>query len=112
MCVNYVGIGRNIRQCRKQRGLRQAQLAKMVGVSEQHISHVECGSAKLSLPLLCKLADLFQVDVRLLLAEETAVKEDDTELMELLQMATAEQRKLCTALCRTVILFRFASGDA
>ena len=43
MAIDYKVIGSNIKVCRIRKNLRQAQLAEMVGVSSQHISHIECG---------------------------------------------------------------------
>lgn len=104
MEVDYHSIGRNVKQYRLKRGMKQAQLAQKVGVSAEHISHVECGYTKLSLPLLLKLAEVLNTTIIGLLANdeitESLLKE---ELEELLKHATEEQLKLCTALCQSVL---------
>ena len=49
MAIDYKVIGSNIKVCRIRKNLRQAQLAEMVGVSSQHISHIECGRTTVGL---------------------------------------------------------------
>jgi transcriptional regulator with XRE-family HTH domain len=44
MEIDYVAIGKKIREIRKHRKLSQQQLAKMVNVGTTHISHIESGS--------------------------------------------------------------------
>lgn len=41
--LNYAEIGRNIRRFRIKAGLKQNQLAEKIGVTPQHISHIESG---------------------------------------------------------------------
>lgn len=56
MAIDYKEIGSNIKVCRIRKNLKQAQLAEIVGVSSQHISHIECGRTTVSLPLLISIA--------------------------------------------------------
>jgi transcriptional regulator with XRE-family HTH domain len=44
MEIDYVAIGKKIREIRKHRNLSQQQLAQMVNVGTTHISHIESGS--------------------------------------------------------------------
>ena len=48
--MNYYEIGQRIRKFRKAYNLSQEQLAEMVGISTTHMSHIETGNTKLSLP--------------------------------------------------------------
>ena len=50
--IVYQEIGNNIKICRIRCNLKQAELAEMVGVTSQHISHVERCQTKPSLTLL------------------------------------------------------------
>ncbi len=59
--MDYHLIGQRIRYFRKQRGLSQEQLAERVYISTVHMSHIETGSTKLSLPVLVDLARELQV---------------------------------------------------
>lgn len=67
MAIDYKEIGSNIKVCRIRKNLKQAQLAEIVGVSSQHISHIECGRTTVSLPLLISIAQALSVDLYALL---------------------------------------------
>lgn len=54
--MDYVGIGKRIREHRKRLKLSQEELAEMVNISTVHMSHIETGYTKLSLPVLVDLA--------------------------------------------------------
>lgn len=58
--MDYYMIGQKIRKFRKSCGLSQEQLAEEVGISTTHLSHIETGNTKLSLPCLLKLLQLCQ----------------------------------------------------
>ena len=61
MKLNYYEIGQRIRRYRKACGLSQEQLAEKVAISPTHMSHIETGSTKLSLPVFVKIADALSV---------------------------------------------------
>ena len=54
--IDYQKIGNNIKICRIRCNLKQAELAEMVGVTSQHISHVERCQTKPSLTLLVDIS--------------------------------------------------------
>lgn len=56
----------NIRKYRKKRGLTQLQLGVQADVTEGHIRALEAGRKKPGLDVLCKIADVLEIDVRLL----------------------------------------------
>lgn len=55
--LDYYKIGQRIRKFRKAQGLSQEQLAEAVGISTPHMSHIETGNTKLSLPVLVSIAE-------------------------------------------------------
>lgn len=57
MEVNYQKIGERIREARKKQGFSQEKLADLVDLSKPHMSHIETGSTKVSLPTLIKIAN-------------------------------------------------------
>lgn len=59
--MDYFGIGQRIRKIRKARGLSQDRLSEMVNISVTHMSHIETGNTKLSLPVLVDLASALEV---------------------------------------------------
>lgn len=73
--MDYFKIGQSIRKFRKARGLSQEELAEMVGISTTHMSHIETGNTKLSLPVLVKLAEALDVQTDSILLERPAKKE-------------------------------------
>ena len=54
-------IGLNIKNCRNRMKLTQAQLAEIVDLSTNHISHIENGSSKMSLDTLIDICNALNV---------------------------------------------------
>ena len=52
LAIDYKLIGTRIRAARKESNLTQSVCSERVGISENHLSHIECGVAPLSLPAL------------------------------------------------------------
>lgn len=69
--MRYFEIGQRIRRYRKACGLSQEALAGRVGISVTHMSHIETGNTKLSLPVLAKIADELAVGTDALLSDTT-----------------------------------------
>lgn len=59
--MNYYEIGQRIRRYRKALNLSQEELAEKVGISTTHMSHIETGNTKLSLPVLVDLSNVLSV---------------------------------------------------
>ena len=59
--MDYYKIGQQIRKIRKAHGLSQEELAEKVGISTPHMSHIETGNTKLSLPVFVDIANALQV---------------------------------------------------
>lgn len=59
--MNYYEIGQRIRKFRKAYNLSQEQLAEKIGISVTHMSHIETGNTKLSLPVFVDIADALSV---------------------------------------------------
>lgn len=71
--MNYYEIGQRIRRYRKACGLSQEALAERVGISVTHMSHIETGNTKLSLPVLVRVAAELSVRVDALLSDSDAL---------------------------------------
>ena len=67
--MDYKLLGQRIRAARNKAGLSQEQLAEMVGLTSQHISHTEVASTKISLPSLVKIANALHVSIDKLLSD-------------------------------------------
>lgn len=87
--LNYLEIGRNIRIHRIRRGMKQKELAELIHVSDQHISHIENGHTKLSLSSLVAIANALQIDCNTLLGA-TLTEAKKTILHQKLNDLTAD----------------------
>ncbi len=67
--MDYVLLGQKIRAARMSAGLSQEQLAEIVGLTSQHISHTEVASTKISLPSLIKIANALNTSIDRLLSD-------------------------------------------
>lgn len=92
--VDYSQIGQRIRRLRKALDLSQEDLAHKVGISATHMSHIETGSTKLSLPVLVAIAETLDVQTDELLKDR--INYSDTfelaETQNILNSCTAEER--------------------
>ena len=57
--VDYKRIGERIRILRQKHGLTQEKLSEIVGCSNNHLSHIENASCKVSLGMLVNIAAVF-----------------------------------------------------
>lgn len=94
--LDYAAIGKRIRKCRKQAGLSQEALAEKVWISATHMSHIETGSTKLSLPVLVDIAAALDVGTDELLADcfPTAKDAASNEIAALLASCSGQQVKV------------------
>ena len=94
--IDYVALGRRIRGARKAMGLSQEKLAEMVDLSTPHVSHIENGSTKVSLPSLVLIANALQTTMDRLLHDNLTVLLEayDAEFKELLGDCSDWEREL------------------
>ena len=83
--MDYAAIGKRIRAHRKRLNLSQEELAEMVNISTVHMSHIETGYTKLSLPVLVDLACALGVRTDDLIFDKDALGK--TELLEEIRIA-------------------------
>lgn len=89
MELDYKEIGRNICKYRQLRGLKQKELADLIDVSDQHISHIENAHTKLGLVTLVAIANVLHVDYNTLLGC-TLVTAQDTVQRQKIERLTAD----------------------
>lgn len=94
--MDYYEIGQRIRKIRKAHGLSQESLAEQVGISVTHMSHIETGNTKLSLPVLVSLADTLEVHTDDLLYEQNRVDRSNMmdAILNMLNTCTTQQIKI------------------
>ena len=107
--MDYFAIGQRIRHFRKAQNLSQEQLAEKIGISVTHMSHIETGNTKLSLPVLVDLAKVLQVRTDDLLLPQAQSDKPITisEIAQVLDSSTPSQAKVL----RDVILAAKQSMD-
>lgn len=82
--MNYFEIGQRIRRYRKAQNLSQEQLAERIDISVTHMSHIETGNTKLSLPVLVSLAQALEVRTDDLLFDRPSDKDVSLQEMAML----------------------------
>lgn len=85
--MNYYEIGQRIRKYRKASKLSQEQLAEKAGISVTHMSHIETGNTKLSLPVLVNIANILSVQTDAIIYQtpqinKSSVKQEVSELID------------------------------
>ncbi|MGN0388150.1 MAG: helix-turn-helix domain-containing protein [Suilimivivens sp.] len=75
-------IGQFLRECRKEKGITQEQLAEMLSVTNRSVSRWENGSNLPDLDILIEMADYYDVELRELLDGERKNEKMDKELEE------------------------------
>ena len=86
--MDYVLLGQRIRAARLSAGLSQEELAEMVDLTSQHISHTEVASTKISLPSLVKIANALHTSVDRLLSD--SIHDSKPYLMDDVQMVFSD----------------------
>lgn len=81
--IDFARIGKRIRSARQEKGLNQAELGRMVGCSNNHMSHIEIGQTKVSLSMLLKISCVLDKDLNYFLLDTPFTQRDcliDTEI--------------------------------
>lgn len=91
-------MGERICECRKQRKLSQAQMAEIIGISDNAFSKIETGNSKARLENVKKIADFFHVSLDYLANGEERTLEDEMFIQRYLQLTKEDRRKMITVL--------------
>ncbi len=75
--LDYVKLGKRVRQQRKLAELTQEQLAERAGISLPFLGHIERGTRKASLDTLVRLANALEVSADLLLQDSLAANRSE-----------------------------------
>lgn len=94
--MDYYKIGQRIRKIRKAHGLSQEELAEKVGISTTHMSHIETGNTKLSLPVFVDIANALEVRTDDLLDSPSAatISVSLDEITKVLERCSAQEAKV------------------
>ena len=101
--MDYYKIGQRIRKIRKARGLSQEQLAEKISISTVHMSHIETGNTKLSLPVFVALAEALEIQTDALLYDmpRESVSRCLSEMDELLSGCDVKQAQVIVSIAKS-----------
>ena len=94
--MDYYAVGQRIRKVRKARGLSQEELAEKVGISTTHMSHIETGNTKMSLPIFVELAAVLEVRTDELLHDDSPASRSASaaHIADILDNCTTQQIRI------------------
>lgn len=94
--MDYYKIGQKIRKVRKAHGLSQEELAEKVNISTTHMSHIETGNTKLSLPVFVEIAAALEVRTDDLLdaSTTTTISTAMDEIASILERCSVQEAKV------------------
>ncbi|MGW3608965.1 helix-turn-helix domain-containing protein [Micromonospora sp. NPDC005163] len=98
-------LGQNVRALREAAGLRQADLADLVGVSRASIANIEAGRQDTTVTVLLTLADALDTTAGTLLGEDPAP-------LSLLARIADGQRRIAGAFTEAAVLMERMGQDA
>lgn len=100
--MDYYEIGQRIRRLRKAQGLSQEQLAERIGISTTHMSHIETGNTKLSLPVLVNISQILHATTDELLFEDCTNQKQIAlaEISAVLEGCTPQQAKIISEIIK------------
>ena len=103
--MNYYEIGQRIRKYRKAYRMSQSQLSEAVGISVTHLSHIETGNTKLSLPVLVDIARVLEGRTDDLLFDKPSDKAlTQQEWDDIVKVSTAEEARIIVDIAKATQL--------
>ena len=103
--INYVLIGKRIREIRGQMKLSQAALAEMAGLSTRYISHIETACKKASLMSLVRIANAVGISIdEILYGNQIAYKTDyQMDIILLMEGCSPSEKRYLYLMIHSVI---------
>ncbi len=97
--IDYVALGKKIKEKRIERKLTQEQLGEICELSSAHIGHIERGTRILSVDVLFKISQALRVSVDYLLFDSV---ENDSILSSISPILNDADKKKAQAFLNTV----------
>lgn len=85
--INYVEIGKRIKNEREKNGITREKFAELIGISTTYLSQLELGQRTSSLNTTVKIANVLNISLDYLIYGNSAVKINKNELIELINNA-------------------------
>ena len=104
MAEPYQQLGKRVREIRKRRGLTQAQLAEIVGLSDNFISMIERGTGHPTLEVVGRIANVLEVDLPELFEKRAALsrREAVNQLQALMERRSPQDVELLLAIAKAI----------
>ena len=107
--MNSVEIGKFLSELRKQKGLKQKEVAEAIQVSDKAVSRWETGRGVPDVESLQNLSDFYETTINEILAgkhfKETEIKEEtDKNVKELVKKSTVLKKHIVSLVCGMVVL--------
>lgn len=96
-------VGNNIKQLRKQKGLRQEQLAEAMGVSTASVSKWETNQTYPELTLLVELADFFEVSIDTLCGHNLSSNRFESLIDQMKKTVNDRNEENAASLCEKLL---------
>lgn len=105
MDVDYKAIGKRIKIARIRKEITQDQIANITGLSNPHISNIETGSTKVSLPTLIKIANALGVSVDELLCDSVIHSKEvfNHEISEVLSSCNDQEIRIVAEIVKATV---------
>jgi len=102
--VDYVSVGKKIRQARKAKRWTQAKLAEEVGCSTANITNVEKANTKLSLNMLVRIIDVLSLSADEILGSKrapsaSALSPAEAQIREIWSGLSPKDAQCCQEAC-------------
>jgi len=95
MSVDFKLIGRRIKETRKSKGITQAELAELIGMSAPYICHIETATKQASLMALVLIANALNITVDTLLNgnQTSDLAEYRIDIVNLIDDCNSDERR-------------------
>lgn len=105
MKIDYIAIGKRVRNEREKKNMSQMRLAELSNLSVNSISHIECGNTKFSLPSIVAIANALDITVDCLLMDvvDHSLIQFKKELVDIFDNCSKEEYILLTEICKTTL---------
>ena len=92
--LDYAALGRRIREARERLDITQEKLAELAVLSATHMSNIENGKTKLSLPTLVRIANVLDSSLDALVHDSLKVTQEafDKDFKDLLEDCSMKER--------------------
>lgn len=92
--LQYLTMGKRIKERRKELGITQNQFAETLQISNNHISTIENGKGHASIELFCKICSALDVTPDYLLVGQVHTNDLPKNISEMLQQCSPEDLAL------------------